>query len=61
MDQQPEWEKFFSLLKEVMLFDTLEKYNAHLNILTIEFQNYQDVIDYVTETLLNPYKEKFIA
>lgn len=61
LNQYHEWEKSFSMWMVVMLLDTPEEYNAHLNILINEFLTFPNIIDYVTKTWLIPYKEKFVA
>ncbi|CAL5372675.1 unnamed protein product [Camellia sinensis] len=45
----------------VVLSSTEGEYNEHLATMLNEFCTYPEAIDYVTQTWLNPYKEKFVT
>ncbi|GMP33792.1 hypothetical protein CsSME_00006954 [Camellia sinensis var. sinensis] len=50
-----------SLLKIIVLSSIEGEYNEHLATMLKEFCTYPEAIDYVTQTWLNPYKEKFVT
>ncbi|XP_052300876.1 PKS-NRPS hybrid synthetase cheA-like [Citrus sinensis] len=55
------WESFITNWNILVLSATKDHYMQHLRLLESEFVRYQEVIDYVKNTWLDKYKEKFVA
>ena len=55
------WESFITSWNILVLSATKDHYMQHLRLLKSEFVRYQEAIDYVKNTWLDKYKEKFIA
>ncbi|KAL9409227.1 hypothetical protein AB3S75_047588 [Citrus x aurantiifolia] len=55
------WESFITSWNILVLSATKDHYMQHLRLLESEFVRYQEAIDYVKNTWLTKYKEKFIA
>ncbi|KAL7164274.1 hypothetical protein ACSBR2_040228 [Camellia fascicularis] len=54
------WEKFTSSWNLLIFSSSEDKYHEHLSTLHKEFSAYLDALDYVTQTSLKQYKEKFV-
>mgnify|MGYP003703381303 CR=1 FL=1 len=57
---EEEWDKFISLWNFLVLFSTELEYNERLAILT-NFDTYPEAVQYVSQSWLIPYKEKFVV
>ncbi|XP_052289406.1 uncharacterized protein LOC127899726 [Citrus sinensis] len=55
------WESFITSWNILVLSATKDHYMQHLRLLESEFVRYQESIDYVKNTWLDKYKEKFVA
>ncbi|XP_028053365.1 PKS-NRPS hybrid synthetase CHGG_01239-like [Camellia sinensis] len=56
-----EWDKFISLWNFLVLSSTELEYNEHLARLLTDFDTYPEAVQYVSQSWLIPYKDKFVA
>ncbi|XP_028071173.1 uncharacterized protein LOC114273561 [Camellia sinensis] len=56
-----EWDKFISLWNFLVLSSTELEYNEHLARLLADFDIYLEAVQYVSQSWLIPYKDKFVA
>ena len=56
-----EWDKFISLWNFLVLSSTELEYNEHLARLLADFDTYPEAVQYVSQSWLIPYKDKFVA
>ncbi|XP_028074033.1 uncharacterized protein LOC114276448 [Camellia sinensis] len=56
-----EWDKFISLWNFLVLSSTELEYNEHLARLLADFDTYPEAVQYVSQSWLIPYKDKFFA
>ena len=60
-DSKDTWEKFNSSWNLLIFSSSKDEYHEHLSTLHKEFSAYPEALDYVTQTWLKQYKEKFVA
>lgn len=56
-----EWDKFISLWNFLVFSSTELEYNEHLAKLLADFDTYPEAVQYVSQSWLIPYKDKFVA
>ena len=60
-ETQQKWEKFNHEWNSLVNSSSEIQYDERLKSLLKEFSSYPDVVKYVMDTWLVPYKEKFVA
>ncbi|KAK9943777.1 hypothetical protein M0R45_009374 [Rubus argutus] len=55
------WDRFIMKWNVLVTSPTEEVYIQELAVLQSEFSNYTEVLEYVTNTLLNPFKDRFVS
>ncbi|XP_052209388.1 PKS-NRPS hybrid synthetase cheA-like [Diospyros lotus] len=60
-DRKEMWEKFMLSWNLIVFASTENEYERRIHDLIVEYYAYKDVLDYVRNTWLNDYKEKFVA
>ncbi|XP_061998453.1 uncharacterized protein LOC133715810 isoform X2 [Rosa rugosa] len=60
-ESKEKWDRFIMKWNVLVTSPTEEDYIQELAVLQSEFSNYTEVLDYVTNTWLNPFKDRFVS
>lgn len=60
-EKKERWDAFNSMWNVVVFSNSMELYNINLNTMEENFQNCSSAVDYVKNTWLTHYKEKFVV